>query len=91
MDSDAIDRLAGKLADSVPDSIGAIRDDLRRHFGLVLQDTLGRLDLVTREEFEIQRKVLERSREKLAALERRLEEIERRETGPSQPATGEPR
>ncbi|HHQ14075.1 MAG TPA: accessory factor UbiK family protein [Chromatiales bacterium] len=91
MDSDAIDQLARKLADNVPESIGAARDDLRRHFGLILQDVLGHLDLVTREEFDIQRKVLERSREKLGALERRVQELETELEKASRPPTGEPR
>ncbi len=86
MDSQTIDQLARKLADSVPGGIDAVREDLQRHFGLILQDVLGRLDLVTREEFDVQRKVLERSREKLVALEQRVDELEQKAT----PATGEP-
>jgi ubiquinone biosynthesis accessory factor UbiK len=42
----------------------------------VLQAQLARLDLVTREEFDVQSAVLRRTREKLAALERRLAELE---------------
>jgi BMFP domain-containing protein YqiC len=47
----------------------------------VLQSHLARLDLVTREEFDVQTAVLKRTREKLAALERRLAEIEKPATG----------
>lgn len=55
-----------------------MRDDLEKNFRAVLRSGLGRLDLVTREEFEVQEAVLSRTREKLEALQQRLESIERR-------------
>jgi len=61
--------LAERLARSVPQSMQAAGDDLQRNFESVLQSALSRLDLVTREEFDVQRRLLERSREKLDALE----------------------
>jgi len=51
-------------------------NDLEENFRAVLKSGLGKLDLVTREEFEVQEAVLKRTREKLAALEARLAEIE---------------
>jgi BMFP domain-containing protein YqiC len=51
-------------------------DDLESNFRSVLQTGLGKLDLVTREEFEVQQAVLARTREKLEALEAKLEDIE---------------
>ena len=53
-----------------------MRDELEQNFRAVLRSTLDRLDLVTREEFEVQRLVLERTREKLEALGERLERLE---------------
>ena len=76
MSDESIDELARKLAESVPGSLRAMRADLEANFRSVLAAGLGRLDLVTREEFEVQRAVLARTREKLEALERRLEELE---------------
>jgi BMFP domain-containing protein YqiC len=54
----------------------AIGEDLERNFKSLLQSGLGRMDLVTREEFDLQVAVLERTREKLDALEARLAELE---------------
>lgn len=76
MSKTPIEELARKLADSVPDSVRAIRSDLEDGFQSVLQTGLSKLDLVTREEFEVQEAVLQRTREKLEALEKRLSEIE---------------
>lgn len=53
-----------------------MRNDLEENFRSVLKSGLGKLDLVTREEFEVQEAVLMRTREKLVALEERLTEIE---------------
>ncbi len=53
-----------------------MRKDLESNFRSVLQSGLGKLDLVTREEFEVQEAVLARMREKLEALEERLKEHE---------------
>jgi BMFP domain-containing protein YqiC len=71
-----IDDLARRLAGSVPESVVALRRDLEQNFKGVLQGQLARLDLVTREEFDVQAAVLKRTREKLAALEKRLAELE---------------
>lgn len=53
-----------------------MRKDLEENFRSVLAAGLGKLDLVTREEFEVQEAVLARTREKLEALERRLQDYE---------------
>jgi ubiquinone biosynthesis accessory factor UbiK len=52
--------------------------DLERNVRAVLSSVFSRLDLVTREEFDVQREVLLRTRERLNELERKLAEIERR-------------
>jgi BMFP domain-containing protein YqiC len=72
-----IDDLAQRLAGSVPEGVMALRRDLEQNFKGVLQSQLARLDLVTREEFDVQATVLRRTREKLAALEQRLAELEK--------------
>jgi BMFP domain-containing protein YqiC len=73
-----IDELARRLAGSVPDGLVALRRDLEQNFKGVLQAGLAKLDLVTREEFDVQAAVLRRTREKLADLERRLGDLEGR-------------
>ena len=72
MAHDTIDQIARRLADSLPQGIRNMRDDLEHNFRGILQSGLTRLDLVTREEFEVQQSVLARTREKLEALEARL-------------------
>ena len=72
-----IDDLAQRLAGAVPGSVSALRRDLEQNFKGVLQSQLAELDLVTREDFDVQATVLKRTREKLAALEQRLAELEK--------------
>jgi BMFP domain-containing protein YqiC len=76
-----IDDLARRLAGSVPGSVTALRRDLEQNFKGVLSGGLAKFDLVTREEFDVQAAVLQRTREKLAVLERRLAELEERAPG----------
>lgn len=71
------DDFARQLADAVPEQLRELGQDVQRNFKSLLQSGLARMDLVTREEFEVQRAVLERTREKLESLEQRLAEIER--------------
>jgi BMFP domain-containing protein YqiC len=77
MTDESIENLARKLAESVPEGLRSMRDDLESNFRAVLRASLAKLDLVTREEFEVQEAVLARTREKLEALEARLEELEK--------------
>jgi len=74
-----IDDLARRLAGSVPESVAALRRDLEQNFKGVLSGGLAKLDLVTREEFDVQAAVLKRTRARLAALEKRLAELEGQE------------
>ncbi len=76
MSKESIEELAKKLADAVPEGLKSLREDLEQNFRSVLQSGLSKLDLVTREEFEVQEAVLAKTREKLDALEAKLEEME---------------
>jgi BMFP domain-containing protein YqiC len=78
MAKETIDKLARALADSVPEGLKSVRGDLEKNFKSVLQSGLDKLDLVTREEFEVQRAVLVKTRAKLEALESRLTAMETR-------------
>ncbi len=77
MANESIENLASKLAESVPESLRSMREDLEKNFRAVLRASLSKLDLVTREEFEVQEAVLARTREKLEALEKKLEDYEK--------------
>ena len=86
---ESIDELARRLADSVPQGLRSVKDDLENNFRSVLRSGLGKLDLVTREEFEVQEAVLARTRQKLEALEERLQSIEaKKATTKNTKATG---
>jgi len=76
IDFKAIDELARRLSSLLPPGLDAARADLEKNFRAALQAGLGKLDLVTREEFEVQRAVLLRTRQKLDELERVVEELE---------------
>lgn len=76
-DPRSLEELARKLADSVPPGLIALRNDLEQNFKAVLQSGLAKLDLVTRQEFDIQAAVLRRSRERLEELEQRLAALEK--------------
>lgn len=82
MDTNIVSELARKLAQAVPELPGdfePVREDLERNFRGLLTGAFARMDLVTREEFEVQRKVLERTREKLESLEKLVAEMERQQ------------
>ena len=76
MSDESIEGLAKKLADAVPEGLRSMREDVEQNFRSVLRGGLAKLDLVTREEFEVQEAVLARTREKLDALEQRVAEYE---------------
>jgi len=76
MPTETIDRLARRLAEALPEGLRSVRDDLEQTFRSVLDSGLSRLDLVTREEFDVQQAVLARTRQKLEALERRVSSME---------------
>ena len=80
LDPRFIDDLARKLSAAVPPSVIALRRDLEDNFNAVLQAGLNRLDLVSRQEFDVQAAVLRRTREKLEALEARLATLEGNKT-----------
>lgn len=80
-----IDELARRLSDLVPPGLRQSQQDVQEAFRSALQAGLSKLDLVTREEFDIQRAVLLRTREKLEALEKTVAAMEAREHGDPAP------
>ena len=77
MTDNSIEDLAKKFAESLPENLRSMRSELEENFRSVLRAGLGKLDLVTREEFEVQEAVLARTREKVEALEQRMKEHEK--------------
>ena len=76
MDVQGIDQLAQRLASLVPPGLAQAREDMHANFKDILAQGLRRLDLVTREEFDVQSQVLARTRERLEVLEKRLADLE---------------
>ena len=76
MESVPFDEIARRLLDSVPPALRTMQKDLETNFRAVLRSSLGKLDLVTRDEFDTQTRVLERTRARLAELEARLQALE---------------
>ena len=76
LDPKQLDDLAQRLAVSLPKGVQALRDDLARNLRASLESGLTRLDLVSREEFDVQAAVLARTRDKLSRLEARVAELE---------------
>ena len=82
IDLKSIDDLARRLSELVPPGLKDAGADLEQNMKATLQAGLARLDLVTREEFEVQRAVLVRSREKIDALERAVQVLEAKLAAP---------
>ena len=79
IDLKSIDDLARRLSELVPPGLKDARADIEQNMKATLQAGLAKLDLVTREEFEVQRAVLLRTREKIDALERAVQILEARQ------------
>ena len=76
MDTFRIDEIARRLLESVPPALRTVQKDLETNFRAILRSSLAKLDVVTRDEFDTQTRVLQRTREKLEQLETRLRELE---------------
>jgi BMFP domain-containing protein YqiC len=75
-DPKAIEDLANRLAETLPSSFSNIKEDMEKNFHGILQTTLAKLDLVTREEFEVQKGVLAKTRAKLEELDKTVAKLE---------------
>ncbi|MEP7244199.1 MAG: accessory factor UbiK family protein [Gammaproteobacteria bacterium] len=76
MEQFRIDEIARRLFESVPPAFRSMQQDLETNFRAVLRASLGKLDLVTRDEFDTQRRVLERTREMVEQLEGKVKALE---------------
>lgn len=90
IDLNHIDDLARRLSGLVPPGLRESREELQENFRAVLQSGLAKLDLVTREEFEVQRAVLLRTREKLEQLQAVVAELEARQATAAAPPSAPP-
>lgn len=75
IDLKVIDDLARRLGDSLPPGVNQAKDELESQFKRVLTGAFERMNLVGREEYDAQCEKLEELREKLQALEAKLDQL----------------
>ena len=80
IDPKKIEQIARQVHESMPKGLREFGDDIEKKVRQVIQSQLTRLDVVSREEFDVQTQVLLRTREKLALLEQRISELETRQS-----------
>lgn len=71
-----IDEIANKIADAMPDGVTEIQQDVEKNVKAVLQNSFAKFNLVTREEFDVQTRVLENTRAKVEELEKQIAALE---------------
>ena len=76
LDPKKLEEIAKQISDAVPPGVKNMAEEPESKIKQVLQSQLSKLDLVTRDEFDVQTQVLIRTREKLDALEARLATLE---------------
>ena len=77
-DPKSIDNIANRITNAIPPGLHHFKDDMEKNVHALLQSTLSKLDLVSREEFEVQKAVLAKTRSRLEELEKRVDELEKR-------------
>jgi len=70
----SIENIVNQCMNALPPGVSVLRHDIKKHLKTSLQSILSKLDLVTREEFDVQAAVLKRTREKLETIEARLKQ-----------------
>jgi ubiquinone biosynthesis accessory factor UbiK len=78
MDNPQLEEMARKFVSGLPAALSSMRAELEANFRAAVQSAAGRFDLATRSEFDVQTKVLERSRQRITELEARLAALEER-------------
>ena len=76
IDPKALDEIVKSLSKMLPPGVDELHEDVRSNARAMLAASLAKLDLVTREEFDVQRAVLARTREKVSVLENKVSELE---------------
>jgi len=81
-----VNRILELVQERLPQDIGEMGQDLRHNLAAIVKESLSRMDLVTREEFDIQTKVLARTRQRLEDLEKQVAELEEQSASSAQNA-----
>ena len=75
--NDTLEQLTKRLSSLIPPDVKHLQDDVESNIRSLLQSSLSKMNLVTREEFDVQSAVLQRTREKLEQLEKQLEQLQK--------------
>jgi len=78
LDTKKIEEVIKTISDAMPSGVTGLQADVEKNVRAAMSATFAKLDLVTREEFDVQTQVLHRTREKLEALEKRVAELEQK-------------
>lgn len=76
IDVKMLDEFTRRISAAIPGGARELQEDVEKNVRAALSAAFARLDLVTREEFDVQKALLERTRMKLEELDRRLAELE---------------
>lgn len=77
MNTKIIEELTKRLGGALPPEANVLKGDMENNIRSVLHAAFSKMDLVTREEFEVQAQVLQRSRQKLEQMEKQVAELEK--------------
>lgn len=76
IDTKKIEEVVQSITNALPPGLVQMQEDAEKNIRSALTATFNKLDLVTREEYDVQTQVLHRTREKLEALEKRVSDLE---------------
>ncbi len=76
LDTKKVEDVIQSISDAIPSGLTGLQADVEKNVRAAMSATFAKLDLVTREEFDVQTQVLHRTREKLEALEKRVADLE---------------
>ncbi len=74
--NEALEELSRRISSLIPGDVKHMQDDIENNVRQLLQTSLAKMNLVTREEFDVQSAVLQRTREKLELLEKQVEQLQ---------------
>ena len=73
--NESLDEITKRISSLIPGNVKHMQEDVESHVRSLLQSTLSKMNLVTREEFDVQSAVLQRTREKLDTIEQQLAQL----------------
>lgn len=83
IDNQFFDELAKQFTSMMPESLQQFKNEMEKNIRAVMQNAFSKMNLVTREEFDVQANVLKKARMKIDELEKKLAELEMKTNKPS--------